>query len=237
MSLLYTRLAGIYHDMYQHIFDYDKEFLFYHSFLEQHVCRKILEIGCGSGLLASRFIRAGYDYTGLDIAAEMLDIARNLNNQECFILGDMRNLSFADRFDAILITGRSIAYVISNQGILATLSGIYRALKNDGEFIFGGFEADSIFSDFGTTSQTIEHNNRKIQRFNKLSRNLQSGWTYDWEAKYIIEEEGKISEFEEITTLRAFTRDEITLFLKLSGFKIIEFIPEKKSFTIVAQKV
>ncbi len=75
------------------------------------------------------------------------------------------------------------------------------------------------------------------ERFNRLSRNLQSGWTYDWEAKYIIEEDGKISEFEEITTLRAFTRDEITLFLKLSGFAIIDHIPEKKSFTVVAQKV
>jgi SAM-dependent methyltransferase len=148
----------------------------------------------------------------------------------------MRNLPFKDRFDAILITGRSIAYVTSNQGILDTLSGVFRCLENEGLFVFGVFEADAVFSDFGDTSQTIENGNRKIQRFNRLKRNLQSGWTYDWEAKYVIEENGMISEFEEVTSLRAFTRDEIALFLKLTGFAIKEIIPEKKSFTVVAIK-
>ena len=66
MTHLYSTLANIYHEMYQHIFDYDKEFIFYDSLLKSNNCQKILEIGCGSGMLARRFLNNGYDYLGLD---------------------------------------------------------------------------------------------------------------------------------------------------------------------------
>ena len=69
-----------------------------------------------------------------------------------------------------------------------------------------------------------------------MERNLATGWTWDWTAKYIIEQDGKVSEYDDLTTLRAFTRDEIELFLKLAGFNIIETIDEGKAFTIVARK-
>ena len=76
MTKLYTTLANIYHEMYQHVFDYDKEFSFYDSILMNKNCKKILEVGCGSGMLARRFLKNGYDYLGLDLYNEMLDIAR-----------------------------------------------------------------------------------------------------------------------------------------------------------------
>jgi hypothetical protein len=36
--------------------------------------------------------------------------------------------------------------------------------------------------------------------------NLTTGWTYNWIAKHIIKESGKTSEFDNLTTLRAFTK-------------------------------
>ena len=66
--------------------------------------------------------------------------------------------------------------------------------------------------------------------------NLTTGWTYDWFAKYIIDDGDKITEFDDLTTLRAFTKDEIMLFLKLTGFTLKEIIEEKKTFTIIAEK-
>lgn len=67
MTQLYSTLANVYHEMYQHIFDYDKEFQFYDVLLKTNNCNKILEIGCGSGMLARRFLKEGYDYLGLDV--------------------------------------------------------------------------------------------------------------------------------------------------------------------------
>jgi len=236
MTQLYSTLAEIYHEMYQHVFDYDKEFLFYDSLLKTNNCHKILEMGCGSGMLARRFLEIGYDYLGLDLFDEMLAIARREVKSDRFIQCDMRNVSFDQPFDAILITGRSISYVIENKGIIDTLTGVHQSLNDDGVFVFGVFEASQIFDNFDDFEQNIEHNNKKIRRISHLEKNLASGWTYDWTAKYIIEQNNKISEYDDITTLRAFTRDEIALFMKLTGFDIVEIIDEGKAFTIVAKK-
>jgi SAM-dependent methyltransferase len=236
MTKLYSTLAHIYHEMYQHIFDYDKEFDFYDSILKKHNCSKILEVGCGSGMLARRFVKNGYNYLGLDLFEEMLKIARSEVSTGDFIQCDMRNMSFDKPFDAILITGRSLAYVTENQGIMDTFSGIHKSLKDKGLFVFGVFEANGIFDNFNDFEQTIEHNAKTIRRISKLKMNLETGWTYDWFAKYILEEEGKISQFDDTTTLRAFTRDEILLFIKLTGFNMLEIIEENKTITFIAEK-
>ncbi|MCX6236781.1 MAG: class I SAM-dependent methyltransferase, partial [Bacteroidia bacterium] len=184
MTQLYSTLAEIYHEMYQHVFDYDKEFHFYDSILKAKNCQKILEIGCGSGMLARRFLENGYDYLGLDLFNEMLEIARREVKSDRFIQCDMRNLSFDRQFDAILITGRSISYVTENKGIIDTLTGVNRSLKDNGLFVFGVFDANQIFDNFDDFEQNIEHNNKKIRRISHLEKNLATGWTYNWFAKY-----------------------------------------------------
>jgi SAM-dependent methyltransferase len=236
MTILYSTLANIYHDMYQHVFDYDKEFEFYDSILKQHNCKRILEIGCGSGMLARRFINRGYDYLGLDLFNEMLEIARSEIKSDRFVQGDMRNLTFIKQFDAVMITGRSISYVIDNRGILDTLKGVHDSLVDNGLFVFGIFESNGIFDNFDGFEQNIEHDNKKIKRISQMKLNLSTGWTYDWFAKYIIDEGGKISEFDDLTTLRTFTKDEIMLFLKLTGFKTDDIIEESKTITLITTK-
>ncbi len=236
MTQLYSTMAEIYHEMYQHTFDYDKEFSFYDSILKNNGCNKILEIGCGTGMLARRFLEKGYDYLGLDLANEMLEIARREVKSDRFIQYDMRNLLFNDQFEAALITGRSIAYVIENQGILDTFKGVHNSLKNDGLFVFGVFDANQIFDNFDDFEQDIKLKDKNVRRISHLERNFSTGWTWDWLAKYIVEQEGKIHEYEDKTTLRAFTRDEIALFMKLTGFRIEQLIDDNKAFTILARK-
>ena len=237
MTELYTTLARVYHEMYQHVFDYDKEFFFYDSILKKNNCKKILEVGCGSGMLARRFLKNGYDYLGLDLSREMLDIARSEISSDSFVQCDMRNLSFDQQFDSVLITGRSIAYLTENMDIIITLSGVHNSLKDNGLFVFDLFEANGIFDNFNDFEQNIEHNNKKIKRKSKLKKNLKTGWTYDWVAKYIIEDDGDVTEFDDLTTLRAFTKDEIMLYLKLTDFKLKEIIDAGKAFTVIAEKI
>ncbi len=236
MTQLYSTLAEVYHEMYQHVFDYDAEFKFYDKILKNNHSYKILEIGCGSGMLARRFLENGYDYLGLDLYNEILGIARREVRSDRFVQGDMRNLTFHSQFDAILITGRSLAYVIENHGITSTFEGIYNSLINSGLLVFGIFDAKQIFDNFDGFEQSIEHGNKIIRRISHLEKNLATGWSWDWTARYIIEQDGNVSEYDDVTTLRAFTHDEIELFLKLSGFNIVEAIDEGKAFTIVAKK-
>ncbi len=236
MTRLYSTLAHVYHELYQHVFDYDKEYSFYDSILKSNNCKKIQEVGCGSGMLARRFLKNGYDYLGVDLFNEMLDIARTEVKADVFMQCDMRNLSFNQPFDAVMITGRSISYVTDNKGIIDTFTGIHKSLKNNGLLIFGVFEANGIFDNFNDFEQNIEHGNKRIRRISKLKKNLITGWAYDWYAKYIIEENGKISEYDDITTLRAFTKDEILLFLKLTDFRVKVIIDEEKTIPLITEK-
>ena len=236
MTLLYSSLANIYHEMYQYIFDYNEEFTFYDTILKKNNCTKILEVGCGSGMLARRFLKNGYSYLGLDLFNEILEIARTELKTDTFVQCDMRNLTFSELFDSVLITGRSIAYVTDNKGIIDTLTGVHKSLKNKGLFVFGVFEANGIFNNFNDFEQDITHNNKRIKRISKLKKNLETGWTYDWYAKYIIEENGNVVEYDDLTTLRAFTKDEILLFLKLTGFEVIEILNEEKTITLITKK-
>lgn len=237
MTQLYSTLADIYHEMYQNIFNYDEEFHFYDTILEKHGCKTILEVGCGSGMLARRFLQHGYDYLGLDLYEEMLAIARNETMSENFVRCDMRNLSFHQQFDAVLITGRSLTYVTENKGIMDTFKGIYQSLKTNGLLVFGCFEANAIFDNFNDFEQDIQLKNKRIRRISRLKLNLETGWTYDWHARYIIEQADTALEYEDLTTLRAFTKDEILLFLKLNHFKINDLVEEPKTFTFVTQKI
>jgi len=236
MTLLYSKLATVYHEMYLHVFDYDKEYSFYDSILKKNNCRSILEVGCGTGMLARRFLKNSYKYLGLDLFNEMLNIARDEIKVDAFIQSDMRNLSLNQKFDSVLITGRSIAYVTENKGIIDTFTGVHKLLEDKGIFVFGIFEANGIFDNFGDFEQDIQHNNKRIRRISTLKKNLETGWTYDWNAKYIIEENGNVMEYDDLTTLRAFTKDEILLFLKLTDFKVKELIDEDKTMTLIAEK-
>lgn len=237
MTQLYSTLANIYHEMYQQVFNYDEEFNFYDAILKKHGCNHILEIGCGSGMLARRFLQNGYNYLGLDLYDEMLNIARKETKSDQFIQGDMRKLAFHNEFDAVLITGRSLAYVIDNKGIMDTFKGIHQSLKPDGLLVFGVFEANGIFDNFNDFEQDIQLKDKRIRRISRLKLNLETGWTYDWHARYIVEQEDIVTEYEDLTTLRTFTKEEILLFLKLNRFKTEEISEEPKTMTFITQKL
>lgn len=237
MTQLYSRLASVYHEMYQSIFDYEADFRFFDCKLKKYNCHLILELGCGSGTLAPYFIQNGYSYTGLDNAEEMLKIARNLHPEVSFIQGDMRDFRLDQAFDAVIISGRSFTYMTTNDDVLNALNSIHRCLKSDGIFIFDNFNAETIFLNFKPEATlTIEQGKNRYKRISNSSWNLQTGWTWNWQATYHIECEGKPAEvIEDHSILRAFTGQELTLFLKLAEFNIEEIISDK-TFIIIARK-
>jgi len=237
MTILYSKLARVYHEMYQTIFDYDEEFQIYDTYLKKYNGKKVLELGCGSGNLGYRLVKANYNYLGLDLFPEMLTIAReefpNIEVQQ----GDMRSFKLKTEFDVIIISGRSFCYLTTNKDVFQCLIHVFHHLKPDGIIIFDNFYAPAIFGDF-QTSMEIEttYQTRKYKRISKTSPNLHSGWTWNWDAKYIIEENKKTQEYNDSTILRAFTEDELQLFLCACGFQILECKKEAIAIWMVAQK-
>lgn len=246
MSKLYTSLAKVYHEIYQSLFNYDDEFAFYDTYLKKNKVKSVVEIGCGTGNLAKRLVTANYDYIGIDLFQEMLDIAIENSPKINFKQGDVRNFTLPETTDCVLITGRSISYLTGNYDILQALKCINKCLSPQGVLMFDAIDAAQLFLNFKEENKdelVVSFGDNHYKRISESIPNLSTGWTWDWSSVYYKLD--KKQEYKEIgkdfSTLRAFTKDEVRLFLSMSGFELLEILP-KKSYAwddnfFIAQKM
>lgn len=64
---------------------------------------RVLDVACGTGVLFPDYISRKANVTGLDISAEMVKTAKDKFPQIEVICGDAENISFAEKFDVIMI--------------------------------------------------------------------------------------------------------------------------------------
>jgi SAM-dependent methyltransferase len=246
MTNLYTNLSAIYEAMYQSFINYQEEYDFYSGLLTKYKCKSLLEVGCGSGNLASRFAQGGFNYTGMDLSDDMLSIAKQNNPQAVFINGDMRDFNLQKKVDACIITGRTISYLISNKDVQDCFYSIGRNFKKTGILCFDFINAEK-FIPLIDPAEKITHTaifeNKQYQRNSFWSVNKLQNGIFDWASVYYEETaNGELLKIgEDNSTIRAFYKNDITDFLVQSGFKINE-IMERPSYAfdtlvIVAEKI
>ena len=221
---LYTSLAHIYHSMYQGLFDYDEEYQFYDRELSALPDNNVIEFGCGSGNLAKRFIDNGYLYQGVDLNREMLDIAVSYLPKEKFSQGDMRHYKSDKKFDACLITGRSISYLVSDEDVKMTFDAMHDCLDSGGLLIFDAIDAEKLFRDFDTSEKVLT-----VGKYKRQSRSVPNQtcgpWTWDWSSEYYIYDGHNYTHAgDDFATVRAFTKDELYAFLSQSGFELVDMV-------------
>lgn len=99
----------------------------------------VLDLGCGTGLLAAAIAESGKRrVVGVDPAPAMLDIARGrkAGGDIRFIEGDARTFSIAEKFDLIVLTGHAFQVFLTGEDRLAVLKTIAAHLSDKGRFIF-----------------------------------------------------------------------------------------------------
>ena len=66
---------------------------FYLDVAASVAARSVIEVGCGTGLIAERFVVRGYDVVGVEPALAMLRVARSRRNAERarWLHGDLRS--------------------------------------------------------------------------------------------------------------------------------------------------
>ncbi|UCH28675.1 MAG: class I SAM-dependent methyltransferase [Myxococcales bacterium] len=112
---------------------------------------RVLDAGCGLGAQTVELAARGYHMVGLDISATMVsrayDEAEDRGLQIDFIRGDMRDISFAEPFEALLCWGTTFGY-FSEQENEQTIRQFHRALKPNGMLLL-----DVVNRDFMIGSQ------------------------------------------------------------------------------------
>ncbi|MBS7231137.1 class I SAM-dependent methyltransferase [Flavobacterium psychroterrae] len=246
MASLYDgKMAAIYDAMYQTFVNYDEEYVFYNNLIQENKASTILEIGSGTGNLAKRFQENNQNYQGLDYSESMIAIAKERNKNCSFIQGDMREFKLENPVHAILITGRSTSYLITNDDINRTFASLFTNLTDDGIIIFDFIDANR-FIPFTKENPLIIHeakyeNENYTRESHWDTNNSLENFMLEWTAKYykVVNGEKEIIE-NDFSTVRVFTLNEMELFLYLNNFEIIKTIDRKTyaydTYVIVARK-
>lgn len=245
MSNLYAGLAEVYEAMYQTFIDYGEEFDFYSRLLQEAPGRSMLEIGCGSGHLAPRFEQAGFEYTGLDLSADMLALAQKKSPGSSFLQADMRRFDLPEPVSGAIMTGRTISYLLHNRDVYDCFASVRRNLPVGGLFCFDFIDAARFLPRMRPEQKIVHraaHDGRQFFRESYWNPNLEYGWGFDWKSLYFEEKDGAAHAIgEDHSTIRSFTRDEICLYLQLTGFEVLQCIDRPsyafETYVVVARGV
>jgi SAM-dependent methyltransferase len=98
----------------------------------------ILDLGCGTGMLACRIAGEGLDVTGVDPAEGMLNVARNRpgSDEVAWLKSDGQSLDLPHRFELIYMTGHAFQALLTDDVAVAVLQAAARHLTDTGRFIF-----------------------------------------------------------------------------------------------------
>jgi ubiquinone/menaquinone biosynthesis C-methylase UbiE len=168
---IYERLSQVY-DLGWHGFAGQYLGLINNLLNEHGIARaKILDIACGTGILAISLAKRGHIVHGIDISPEMVAVAKSKSPKipnVSFGVQDMRRFVVRDKFNLITCTFDSLNYVLNIHGVKATFHRVASSLKKSGLFVF-----DS------NTSQQYTTAGSGSQKRNLGGQSFIQSWTYD----------------------------------------------------------
>jgi SAM-dependent methyltransferase len=129
----HPRLAAVYDAL-----DADRSDLdVYLRIAEELGARRVLDVGCGTGVFALLLAQRGLEVIGVDPAGAMLDVACAKPGAERvrWILGDAATLP-ALEVDLVTMTGNAAQSIVDETEWSRSLGGIYDALRPGGHLVF-----------------------------------------------------------------------------------------------------
>lgn len=114
-----------------------------------------LDLGCGTGKMTLELARRGRDMTGVDYSPEMLNIARDLADDEglsniLWLCQDIRDFELYGTVDVCISCLDTINHLITPKDLDKCLSLVHNYLAPDGLFIFdinGKYKFENIYAD------------------------------------------------------------------------------------------
>lgn len=163
----------------------------------------ILDVGCGTGILANKLKNMNFAVSGIDISEDMIKVAKETTEGIEFAVSDMRNFNLNKTFDMITCAFDAINYVTHDEDMQNTINNIYHHLNEGGVFVFD-INTPYLYEDkhFGTIKreyegihfqQILEYNRtteigRTVFDFgnNNLEKHVQRAYSVEKMDKYLL---------------------------------------------------
>ncbi|MFQ6131009.1 MAG: class I SAM-dependent DNA methyltransferase [Armatimonadota bacterium] len=180
--------------------------------------RLVLDLACGTGMVAQELAARGYDAMGADVSEAMVRQARRRTEVPVCAM-DACRLGFRPAFDLVVCLFDSLNYIVHPQELEAAFRGVYECLLPGGALIFDL-----------NTPRALERN-----LFTQHNLGRQARLTYDWHSSYdkesrictvdmrfVWRDGGEVKRFREIHRQRAHTTREVRAALERVGFERIQ---------------
>lgn len=162
------------YETFAHVYDEIMDDSLYEKWLEftkshvQNGQKKLLELACGTGILALKLAEQGYDVTALDISPDMLAVASERMAEQYpdeslvqFIQGDMMALSeVGENYEIVTCYSDSLCYMNDAFEVQQVFDEVYRVLDFGGTFIFdvhSDYKIDTLFKNFEFQYETEDY--------------------------------------------------------------------------------
>lgn len=193
----------------------------------------LLDVCCGTGIVAEMLVDKGYDVTGFDLSPAMIAEARKKaqhNRRETeYIVADASTLNLGRQFDGAYSFFDSLNYITDPERLRKAILSVSKHLREGGTFVFDV-----------NTAYAFEQ-----RLFDQSEHSKRSEIHYDWVGDYdsetmLIRVEMSFKRgterFHEVHIQRAYTEDELRFWLEEAGFSEIRAYdsytlepPKKKS--------
>jgi len=220
--LLYGSLAQYYDAIEKRTRAVRSDIPFLKAIFEKDGVRKVLDVGCGTGLHTHLLASCGYEVVGIDKSPDMLEVARRRRRDALYIERDMRDFSFDAGFDAAISMYGSINYLVEDEDIEAAFGCIRETLCEGGVFILEVWNAIPLVMKFGkdeTVDALVDQGAIRITRRKGYSLEKGEGIKVRVDYSYTIRGE-VVRTSSESHIVRSFFVKEMARFLENCGFRV-----------------
>jgi SAM-dependent methyltransferase len=231
MSTHKGRYAELYDTFYADK-PYAEEAAFVHSCFLKHgtgAIQRVLELACGTGSHAFALENLGYKVVATDYSNDMLEYARRkarqISSSVDFRREDMRNLELrGETFDAAICLFDSIGFVVTNDGLIRVLEGVWRSLRPGGLFVFEFWHAPAMLRKFDPVrANRWSYPNGHLLRVSETSLDCLHQLARVRYTVYELRTDGTYTSFEETQLNRYFMVQEASGWLTRCGFEPVEW--------------
>lgn len=189
---------------------------------------RLLDVACGSGRHAVEFAKLGWEVSGVDYSADLLERARAERAEIEFHQQDMRQLDVpGEPFDAITCLFDSIGYPQDNDGIVAALAGMRRHLASGGRVAVEFLHAPAMLAH----ADPVRVRRWELPDGGSLLRVSETDidpTAMTMHVSYELVElraDGRYARGEERQSNRFFAVEELRALMELAGLRVERFVP------------
>ncbi|MFJ7971262.1 class I SAM-dependent DNA methyltransferase [Psychrobacillus sp. NPDC096389] len=219
---MYDRFAFIYDSLMSDI-AYDKYAKWVQASAPVSSGKRLVDIGCGTGVLSVQFAKAGYDVIGVDLSESMLTIAQSRSLEQgvdiSFICQSMSELDGLDEIDVAVIAIDSINYLETFEEVKQTLKLVFESLTPNGQLFFDVhslYKMDVIYPDGPFTYEDEQVAYIWHTEVGEEAHSIYHDITF-----FVQDESGYYERFEESHYQRTYPLESFTDLLKQVGFSNI----------------